>query len=550
MWILGLNSPPLGWHDPTACLVDGEGNVHAMIEEERVTRRKHGLHRYPREAAAACLRAAGLTPADIDVVAVGWDMPRHSARKDLDRVSPPILNRSWEFDDNRGFLRDALGWRTDPVRHPELVFVPHHYAHACASFYASGYEAAAVLVVDGNGDDESVSIYDARYGQRLLRRDRWPIPHSLGYMYDAVSEIIGLSFLEAGKTMGLAAYGRAREWDPWPIFDVRGNTFTPPFDLPANATHREIVNAWWAHFDTLGYVRGHTDSYQLDKDDMAVRLAWSAQAGLQDVLAMLAARAREVTGHEALCVSGGVGLNCSANGLLPQPVYVPPVPHDAGVSVGAAWSVAPPARPGRPLSPYLGRTLLRRDIDDALAARDLKAQEVSPDEVARRLLEGRIGAVVTGAAEVGPRALCHRSIIASPADADMKDRLNRAKGRELWRPLGPAGLARCADAFWADGGDLHRYMVGASPLSDAGKRKLPAVMHVDGTARPQVVTSETGLMHDVLERLDALGAPPVTVNTSFNLRGEPVVDDAEGAVNSAMAIGLDFLVLEDRMVEL
>lgn len=232
MWILGLNSPPLGWHDPAACLIDGDGVVHALIEEERITRHKHGLHAYPRNAAQACLDIAGITPADIDVVALGWDLPRHAARTDLARLTPPPRGRPWQFGDSRAFLTDALGWDLDPVRHPELVCVPHHYAHACSAFYASGRAQAAVVVVDGYGDDESVSLYDARHGRTLVRRDRWPIPSSLGHMYNAVSELIGLHFLEAGKTMGLAAYGRARALDPWPVFEPSGEGFRPPFALP------------------------------------------------------------------------------------------------------------------------------------------------------------------------------------------------------------------------------------------------------------------------------------------------------------------------------
>src|SRR4051812_27481014 len=123
MWILGLNAPPLGWHDPAACLIDGDGVVHALVEEERITRRKHGLGAFPRQAARACLDIAGIDAADVDVVALGWDLPRHAARTDLRRLDPPVLGRPWEFGDSRDFLATALGWEPDPFRHPELVFV-------------------------------------------------------------------------------------------------------------------------------------------------------------------------------------------------------------------------------------------------------------------------------------------------------------------------------------------------------------------------------------------------------------------------------------------
>lgn len=550
MWTLGLNAPPLGWHDPAACLVDGDGVVHALIEEERPTRHKHGRNSYPRRAAAACLEIAGIAPEDVDVVAVGWDLFRHAARTDLGRLDQPVPGRPWELGDSREYLSAALGWKLDPVRHPDLVCVPHHQAHACAAFYASGHPAAAVVVVDGYGDEESVSIYDARFGSPPVRRERWPIPSSLGHMYGAASELIGLTFLEAGKTMGLAAYGRAREVEPWPLFELSDDGFAPPFDLPANAPDRAIILAWWDHFRALGFRREPCDTARLDRYDDAVRLAWSAQVGVQQVCALLAERARRLTGHDALCLAGGVALNCSSNGLLPQPVYVPPIPHDAGVALGAAWALTPPRRLGGPLDPYLGRAIPATEVDRALSRHDLRPEAPSPDAVAARLLDGQIGAIVTGRAEVGPRALCHRSIVAAPGDPAMRDRVNAAKGRELWRPLSPVGLADCNDRYWPANAHLHRYMVGASAVTDRARRDMPAAVHVDGSARPQVVDDRGEPIWEILDALRAAGAPPVLVNTSFNVRGEPIVDDGEGAISSALAIGLDFLILDDRLVDL
>jgi carbamoyltransferase len=550
MWVLGINAPPLGWHDAAAALVDGDGVVHALVEEERVTRHKHALRAYPRNAARECLAIAGITPADVDIVAIGWDLPRHSARTDLVALDPPVLGRPWEFGDSRDFLIAAVGWDLDLSRYLELVCVSHHLAHAAASFYASGYDAAAVLVVDGHGDDESVSIYDARQGQALIRRERWPITSSPGYMYDSVSELIGLTSLEAGKTMGLAAHGQAREVEPWPMFDITGDAFTPPFSLPPNATQKEIAYGWWDHIRALGFRRAHTNSYDLDRDDDAVRLAWSTQYSLQQVMTLLAERARRLTNHDSLCLSGGVALNCSANGLLPQPVYVPPVPHDAGVALGAAWTVATPRYTGNPLSPYLGRAISTAEINAAVAEHGLAAHPVSADDIAQRLLAGEIGAVVTGRAEVGPRALCHRSIIAAAHDVSVRDHLNQIKGRELWRPLCPAGLAQCEDQYWEGNATLHRYMVGASEVTELGHKEIPATVHVDGTARPQIITDRSELMWSVLDRMRAAGAPAATINTSFNMRGEPIVDNARGALASARSIGLDFVVFDDRVVEL
>jgi carbamoyltransferase len=337
---------------------------------------------------------------------------------------------------------------------------------------------------------------------------------------------------------------------PWPMFDLTDDGYAPPFDLPASATQKEIVYAWWDHVRALGFHRRLCPSRDLDSWNDAVRLAWSAQSSLEQVFAWLAERARRLVGRDLLCLSGGVALNCSSNGLLPPPVYAPPVPHDAGVALGAAWCVVPPRHTGPPLGPYLGRTVPRTEIEAALSKQDLTARDVSPAEIGERLLHGEIGAVVTGRAEIGPRALCHRSIISSAHDVTLRDRLNAMKGREPWRPLCPVGLVECEGRYWGANDSLHRYMIGASVATGRGRTELPAAVHVDGTLRPQVMSDERELMWSVLDSLRSAGAPPAVINTSFNVNGEPVVDDAHGAIESARTIGLDFLVLDDRIVDL
>jgi carbamoyltransferase len=539
-WVLGLNGPPIGWHDAAACLVSGDGTVVAYSEEERFNRKKHSPYEPPRQSARFCLETAGITLDDVDVVAYGWDLPHMW----------PRYGHTWQGQDTIDqMLNKWLEWQPGDKR-PEVAFVQHHHAHACCTFYGSPFEDAAVLVNDGNGEDESISLYTAtrEKGPVLLRS--WPRSHSLGYLYDATSRACGLSFLEAGKTMGLAAYGAARGIEPWPTLRFDGELFEPPFSLPGNPDYKEVVAAWMALYEQYGSYPVTTHSSRLVDDEAAVRVAWSAQAAVEEAIARLAAHARSETGIDQLCMAGGVALNCSANGKLPEPLYVPPVPHDAGVALGAAWSICPPTGPPTELSPYLGSPIERADIGPALESGFLPpAVDATTEAVVDRLQRGLVGAIAHGRAEVGPRALCHRSLLALPNVASVRDDVNRRKGRELWRPLSPVALASTGGDLWPSRPLLHRYMLGASQVAEDRRADVPAVVHVDGTARVQTIGPDEPVGR-YLEALGAAGLPPVLINTSFNTRGEPVVNNAAEALSAAQAIGVDFLVLEDQLVDL
>jgi carbamoyltransferase len=539
-WVLGLNGPPIGWHDAAACLVSGDGTVVAYAEEERFNRKKHSPYEPPRHSAQFCLDTAGITLDDVDVVAYGWDLARMW----------PRYGHTWEGDATVDqMLGKWLGWEPGSKR-PEVVFVQHHHAHACSTFYASPYERATVLVNDGNGEEESISLYTAsrEKGPVLLRA--WPRSHSLGYLYDATSRACGLSFLEAGKTMGLAAYGAARGLTPWDTLRFDGALFDPPFKVGENPDYKEVVEAWLRVYEAYGSFPVSTGSADLVGDEAAVRVAWSAQAAVEEAIARLVAFGRRETGIDELCMAGGVALNCSANGKLPEPVYVPPVPHDAGVALGAAWAVAPPSGPPSELSPYLGSAIDPSEIGAVLEGAGLRpATDATTDAVVERLRRGLVGAIAYGRAEVGPRALCHRSLLALPDRASVRDDVNKRKGREAWRPLSPVTLASTGDRFWPRRPSLHRYMLGASQVADDHRAEVPAVVHVDGTARVQTISRDEPVGR-YLSALEDAGLPPVLINTSFNTRGEPVVNAAAEALSSAQAIGVDFLVLEDQLVDL
>jgi carbamoyltransferase len=535
MFILGVNAGPSTFHDSSACIVDEKGMVISFIEEERLTRVRHAPGPLPVNAVAHCLTSAGISASDVDVVATGWDVPRMSAR----------WGQEWKYGSAGDFL-SALGLPSGP-RPPDLQFFPHHRAHAASAFYASGYQSAAVIVADGNGEDESISIYRAETGKPMVRVQRWPRVLSLGYMYDAVSSWLGLGLMNAGKTMGLAAYGRAdASFDPgW--FGTADDTLTSVLGVDESLGYRRIMPKWEAAISaSVKGSRVTTPTAEINADPVAVKVAWAAQAAVEAVLPWLVDLARRLTGETRICLAGGVALNCAANGRLSGDIYVPPMPHDAGVAVGAAWLVANPIKPAA-FSPYTGGVPgpLRRGRG-VFAVQDLDL-----DRVAAYVSSGLIGAVARGASEVGPRALCHRSIIATPTLSSVKQEVNSAKDREQWRPFGPVTNCPMGEdtPWWGSVGQLERYMVGATDMTAEGEASLPAAVHVDGTTRPQRLTVQDEPFVDaLLDRLAAGGHPRVLINTSLNGRGEPLVETAEQALDCAVGAGLDYIVINDDLL--
>ncbi len=534
--ILGVNAPPTGWHDPAACLVAGDGTLLAFCEEERLSRAKHAEHSGPLLAVAHCLERAGAAHGDVELVAIGWDVP----------LAAPLYGVQWRLEDTPAWLKRYLGFDCSLRDMPEVRFVGHHLAHATIAFQASDFDEAAVLVIDGNGDDESISIYRAERDRPLVRRRVWPRSHSLGYMYDAACRFAGFGPLQAGKLMGLSAYGRAGGVEPWDL--LPGGAPVAPQSVDAGDGFNRYLHAWTAQLDALaGGRRVVRVRDELQLDPLAVQVAVSAQAAVEGAVLGLAALARELTGSENLCLAGGVALNCKANGLLDGPVFAPPVPHDAGTALGAAWHVAPPRRrvAGR-ISAFLGPAPGSARANGALEG--LHREPLAFERVCAALEAGRIGAIVEGAGEVGPRALGHRSIVADPSTPQMHERLNALKGREPWRPFGAAALSSRAAALWQPRPRLSDYMLAGTPVTEAGRRQLPAAVHVDGTTRPQELDPDSSDVLPALLREWGERAGGALINTSFNGRGEPIVSSVADAAGAFRRLGLDFLVLDDELV--
>jgi len=532
VWVLGINWE---WHDSAAAIVDGDGRVWACAEEERFTRVKHAWNTFPAQAAAHCLAAAGITWRDLDVIAVGWDLPR---------------SFRWYYPerDRERLFKDLFGPEVSERHGPEIVFVEHHIAHALSAFHSSGFEDAGVLVIDGSGELYSTSIFVAKRATGLSPIRHWPRGFSLGAVYEAATRVLGMGELDAGKTMGLASYGNTGDSAVLPLGDLISEG-RPFFDVHDATRYRTIVEMWMNHLtERFGVIT--TPAEQLDQDPVAVRLATSAQRTIEDAVRKLHAETACLTGSSQICLAGGVALNSVANGRLPEPIYVPPFSHDAGVALGAAWSVCPPTRQHLLESPYMGVDLqVGTELDD-LRNGNFHISDYSPDAVLELLLNDKIGGIAEGRAEIGPRALGHRSIVGFPRDVNCRMRINALKAREMWRPLAPVSLPDYAPLLWPSQGLRELYMVGNAVVSSHGQSVMPAAVHVDGTTRPQVLYANAApILESLLMNLHANGLPPVLINTSFNSRGEPIVNSAADAICSFRDLGLDFLILGDQLVQ-
>jgi carbamoyltransferase len=545
MLILGVNSGP---HDGSAALLR-DGELVAMVEQERLSRRKHALGESPADAIAACLRIGGVMLDDVDVIAVGWDMlqmwgrhamPRDRAAYDAWLLPPEQLPRAVT---------------------PPIAFIRHHEAHAASALWMSGLDRAVALVMDGSGEGEATTISVAT-GSGLSRLAEWDISQSLGNFYGLAAEWAGFSFWGPGKLMGLAPYGRPIETMPLHATPM-GYAFAnsrPPHPL----WHRRFLQ----HRALL--LRCFRDLYPFSPGDgseaMAyARFAASVQDALEQAIFQLVRIARERTGADTIVLAGGVALNCTFNGKLARSglfrdVFVPPFPHDAGVGLGAALIVDRQRRgdeaPSRRLPhAYWGESNTPCDVDAALGSIGLPARRLAEAEltqcVAAHLAAGHTIGWSQGRAEVGPRALGARSILADPRQRRHLVHLNHVKGREVWRPLAPSVQVEYADALFA--GDLPAptdFMLAACQVRPEAQRLVPACVHVDGSARPQAVRRETNpRFWRLIDEFRRLTNTPAVINTSFNLAGEPIVYSPADAASSFCRSELDVLVLDDVVVE-
>jgi len=549
--VLGLNE---FFHDTAAALVV-DGKLVSLIEQERLDRRKHSpgfalMGPPPREAIDWCLRSAGLAYREVDVIAVSFDIDAvralgvlfdllygnrrrsslrstlHNRRSLHDPALDFVAGLTLGVRRRRAFLKDLAA-----QCQAEVVPVHHHLAHAASAYYPSGWDESAIIVVDGMGDATPTSLWQGR-GSTLRLRHMVPSPQdSLGVLYRTVSLALGFSFMSAGKTMGLSAYGTPRE----------------PFTDMLVADH-DRYRIDWKTVKRAGGRHGRSSGplQQCHKD-----MAASVQRQLELAGCALARRATALAGSRNVALAGGVALNCNMNTEILRleevdEVFVQPGAMDMGCALGAAlWEAG---RRGdevdRDWTVFTGPKWSDSEIEQALRARNLTYRRVEDPAVAgaRLLAEREVIGWFQGRMEFGPRALGARSILANPDRVETRDRVNRIKQREDWRPLAPAVLEDRLDD-WFVGAVRSPFMTLTFPFRTDRRDQVPAVVHVDGTARIQSVgPDDLPIYHRIITEFDKLTGIPILMNTSFNRRGEPIVCSPAEAVDTFVACGMDHLV--------
>jgi carbamoyltransferase len=553
------------FHDASACLLRN-GQLVAAAEEERFTRQKHQPG-FPHRAIDFCLKQAGIGYGDVDHLAFYMKPWLHFERrlwhhlKAMPRLPvystgylvEQLYRRGWFlFELNR--LKRLGGGR------PQIHFVKHHDSHAASAFLVSPFERAAILILDGLGEWSTVTLGMGEGNTIRTHREVF-FPHSIGALYGSVTNYLGFKTGDEYKVMGLASFGQ-------PVYLEALRDLVRP---RGDGTHRLNLSYFTFHIkpgryegyvsdkfvDTFGPPRRSDDPI----DQRHINLAASVQALLEELAIETATRLYEETRCENLCVAGGVALNGVMNYRLANDtpfknVYVQPAANDAGTSLGAAFyvhnQVLDRPRTFEMQHAYWGPSY----ADDEYGAllEETKTPFTRSPNVTRTAAEliaaGKIVGWFQGRTEWGPRALGSRSILADPTRANMTELVNRfVKHREDFRPFAPSVL----DEFGADYFENYRtspFMLEVFPVTPLGRLKIPAVVHVDGTSRVQSVCRDTSPRYwELINEFRRITGVPVVLNTSFNVRGEPIVNSPRDALRCFSSTGMDALVLGSHVVD-
>jgi carbamoyltransferase len=567
-YILGLNTYD---HDVSACLVR-DGEIAVAIGKERITREKHATGFF-KEVVDYCLNAEGILLDDVDLIV------RNCYILPVDEMERRLLHQ-----DMPAFLR--IDERDNIDNHPlflprsnKVVTISHHLAHAYSAFAVSPFEEGVVMVVDGVGNYRSDVLEDcpaadkatplARESESYYRfsgsrletlKKVWMEPNrgalsdefynmpGLGAMYSRVSTYVFGDWNKCGELMGLAPYGRPERVPP--LIEMKDGELEFP-QWPEDIRHPMLLD------DDLSWEDNPHMQHWKD-------IAWRVQDDTEKVLLARARWLRETTGAKNLCIAGGVALNCVANGRIVREagfdnVWIQPAAGDDGIAIGCAYyghlAIQKQPRSFVQKEACLGiayKDEKMRAVANERLVRMVTSQKVSDNicaDTAKVLADGNIIGWFQGRSEFGPRALGNRSIIADPRTPEIKDTLNsRVKHRQAFRPFAPIVLAERASEVFEMNCESP-YMLLAMKVRPEWRAKIPGIVHVDGTARVQTVgPDDNEMLYRLLKEFDALTGVPVLINTSFNVKGEPIVETPGHAMECFLTTGIDYLVLHDMLI--
>ena len=581
------------YHDAAAALLR-DGVLVAAAEEERFTRIKHD-YSYPRNAIRFCLEEAGLSSQDLDYV-VFFEKP---FRK-LDRILMSVLQtypQSWKV-----FRESMITWMVDKlwisatlqsdlgIPSSRILFSEHHLSHAASAFLCSPFEDAAILTVDGVGEWVT-GTYGVGRGTDIRLLKQMEFPHSLGLLYSAFTAFLGFEVNEGEyKVMGMAPYGRPRyiekvwklvhqnhdgsfslDMDYFSFHHSTEKTFNSKFTKLFGAPRPSKLQFFTEATGFPKYFGDPPANYrELCKlNQHYADVASSIQTVTEELLLGMASNVYKATGMKRLCIAGGVGLNSVANSRILretpfEELYVQPAAGDGGGALGAAlwvWS----SLLGKPRAftmnhAYWGRSNSESEIAAFLTKNNIRcrkfdSEDALVDAVVDRLTNAKVVGWSQGRFEWGPRALGSRSILADPRNPDMKDIVNsKIKFREPYRPFAPSVLADHAEEYFDLNDAAHhspaRYMLYVVPVKENKRQILPAITHVDGTGRLQTVFHDQSPRYfNLIHRFGQATGVPVLLNTSFNLKGEPIVNTPANAFDTFSKSEMDALVLENFLIE-
>lgn len=574
MIILGINA----YHADSSAAIFVNGQMVAAIEEERFRRVKHWAG-FPTQAIQFCLQEAGVTINDVDHIAIGRDPWAKFHKKLLFLLQHPagglrVVRERFANSRKVASLEEELvqlGGTDKAALRKKIHQVEHHRSHLASAFFASPFEEAALLSIDGSGDFTTTMTGVGR-GNQIEVLDSVDFPHSAGIFYTAFTQWLGFPhYGDEYKVMGLAPYGKPLYVEPLRdvlrftsdgLFQLQLQYFRNPRQgiISYGDDHIPVVAQLFTQelVEKFGPARTKEEPLSQYHKDMAA----SVQRVTEELIFHLLNHLHKKTGLQRVCIAGGVAQNSVANGKITrstgfQQVYIPSAGHDAGISMGAALyvnnQVLQEPRQSAIWSAYTGSRFTNEAIEQYLSERNIAYKKLPDDElypyVADRLINAGVVGWFSGRSEFGPRALGGRSILADPRRHDAKDLLNaKIKRRESFRPFAPSILKEYVDAYF-EVNDVVPFMEKVFPIKAEQQAAIPAVTHVDGTGRLQTVDAQVSPRYYAL--IDAFRQKtgvPILLNTSFN-ENEPIVNTPAEALDCFLRTQMDMLVLENIIVE-